>query len=102
MPTKHIVLVKIRADVTEEEVQRAIAPLAALQGQIPGLTAFSSGPNNSPEGGTQGFTHGFVMDFADAAARDAYLPDPRHAAAAAGFRAIREPEGGVLVVDYDY
>ena len=102
MPTKHIVLVKVRSDVSAEEVQRAFAPLAALQGQIPGLTSFSWGPNTSPEGRTQGFTHGFVMDFADAAARDAYLPDPRHQAAAAGLRTIREPEGGVLVFDYDY
>ncbi len=101
MPTTHIVLIKVRADVAPEDVQRAFDTLAALQGQIPGLLAFRGGANTSPEGRTQGFTHGFVMEFADAAARDAYLPDPRHQAAAAGLRAIREPEGGVLVFDFD-
>jgi len=102
MPTRHIVLIKVRPGVATKDVQRAFDALAALQGQLPGLLAFHGGANTSPEGRTQGFTHGFVMDFADAAARDAYLPDPRHQAAAAGLRAIREPEGGVLVFDYDW
>jgi hypothetical protein len=102
MPTRHIVLVKVRRGVPESEVRQAFDALAALEGQIPGLLSVSAGPNNSPEGRGQGFTHGFVMDFADASARDAYLPDPRHQQAAAGLRAIREPENGVLVYDYDF
>jgi hypothetical protein len=102
MPTRHIVLVKVRPDVPASEVQKALDALGALNGQVPGLLSFEAGPNNSPEGRTLGFTHGFVMDFADAAARDAYLPDPRHQAAAAGLRAIRDPENGVLVFDFDY
>ncbi|MBI3970323.1 MAG: Dabb family protein [Chloroflexi bacterium] len=101
MPTRHIVLVRVRPDVSQEEIQRAFDALAALQGQIPGLLSFHAGPNNSPDGVSQGYTYGFVMDFADAAARDAYLPDPRHREAAQGLRAIREP-GGVLVFDFDF
>jgi len=38
------------------------------------------GPNISPEGLGDGFTHAFLMTFADAAARDAYLPHPLHEA----------------------
>ncbi len=102
MPTRHIVLVKVRPDVPGSQVQQALDALGALKGQVPGLLSFEAGPNNSPEGRTLGFTHGFVMDFSDAATRDAYLPDPRHQAAAAGLRAIREPENGVLVFDFDY
>lgn len=102
MPTRHIVLIKVRPDVPERDVQQAFDALAALKGQIPGLIGFTAGPNNSPEGRTLGFTHGFVMDFQDAAARDAYLPDPRHREAASGLRAIREPENGVLCFDFDY
>ncbi len=101
MPTRHIVLVRVRPDVPAQEVQQALDKLGALQGTIPGLLSFHGGPNTSPEGASQGYTHGFVMDFADGAARDAYLPDPRHRAAAAGLRAIREP-GGVLVFDFDF
>ncbi len=103
MPTRHIVLVRVRPDVPADDIQRAFDALAALQGQIPGLLSFSAGPNNSPEGRAEGYTHGFVMDFADAAARDVYLPDPRHKEAAAGLRAIRETSpGATLVYDYDY
>jgi hypothetical protein len=39
-----------------------------------------AGPNNSPEGLAQGYTHAFIMTFADAAARDAYLPHADHKA----------------------
>lgn len=102
MPTRHIVLLKVRPNVPAAEVEKAFEPLAALKGQIPGLLSFTGGPNTSPEGRTQGYNYGFVMDFADAAARDAYLPDPRHAQAAAGIRGIREAEAGVLVFDFDY
>ena len=101
MPTRHIVLARVRADVPAEEAQRALDTLRALVGQIPGLLSCTGGVNNSPEGWDQGYTYGFVMDFADAAARDAYLPHPLHQQAAAGLRAIREPDG-VLVFDYDY
>jgi len=102
MPTRHIVLVKVKAGTPEADVTRAFDALAALKGALPGLTGFSAGPNTSPEGRTLGFTHGFVMDFADSAARDAYLPHPKHQEAAAGLRAIRDPDNGILVFDYDY
>ena len=101
MPTRHIVLARVRADVAPEEAQRALDALGALVGQMPGLLSFQGGPNNSPEGRAQGYNWGFVMDFADAAARDAYVPHPLHQQAAAGLRAIREPDG-VLVYDFDY
>ena len=101
MPTRHVVLVKVKPGIHETQIAEAIDALGALKGVIPGLLSFSAGPNTSPEGRTLGFTHGFIMDFQDAAARDAYLPHPKHQEAAAHLRAIREPENGVLVFDYD-
>ena len=101
MPTRHIVLVKVKPGTPDAQVTEALDALAALKDVIPGLLSFSAGPNTSPEGRTLGFTHGFVMDFEDAAARDAYLPHPKHQEAAAHLRAIREPENGVLVFDYE-
>jgi len=52
--------------------------LDGLREKIPGLLDFSGGPYSSPEGLNQGFTHGFIMTFADEASRDAYLPHPDH------------------------
>jgi hypothetical protein len=100
MTMRHIVLVRVRPDVSPQAVAEAFDALGALQGTMPGLLSFHAGPNTSPEGKDEGFNYGFVMDFADAATRDAYLVDPRHAAAAAGLRAIRAPEG-VLVFDLE-
>ena len=101
MPTRHIVLVKVKPGTPDSQVAEAFDALAALKGIIPGLLSFSAGPNTSPEARTLGFTHGFVMDFRDAAARDTYLPHPKHQEAAAHLRAIRDPDNGVLVFDYD-
>ena len=42
--------------------------------------------------GSQGFNDGFIMDFADEAARDRYLPHPAHKAA--GSRLVAALEGG--------
>jgi hypothetical protein len=74
----HMVLLKVRKDVPKEKLDRVFAELAALKGKIPGLLSFSGGSYSSPEGLNRGFTHGFVMTFRDAAARDAYLPHPEH------------------------
>ncbi len=94
---KHVVLVKVRAGTPEPRVGEVLAKLAALVGVIPGLLDFAGGANDSPEGKAHGYTHGFVMTFADAAARDGYLPHPEHRRVAAGLRAFAED---VLVLDF--
>ncbi|MFN0008684.1 MAG: Dabb family protein [Planctomycetota bacterium] len=74
----HVVLLRLRKTVPKAEIDRVFDRLAALKQRIPGLITFSGGAYSSPEGLHQGYTHGFVMTFADAAARDAYLPHPEH------------------------
>ena len=74
----HVVLLRVKKTVPKTEIDRVFAALAALKPKIPGLLTFSGGAYSSPEGLDQGYTHGFVMTFADAAARDAYLPHPEH------------------------
>jgi hypothetical protein len=89
---RHCVFLKFRADVTVEEKEAIFARLAALAEHLK-IEAMSFGENVSPEGLGQGFAHGFTMDFADSAARDAYLEDPAHKAA--GARLVEALEGGV-------
>jgi hypothetical protein len=74
----HLVVVKFKAGAGPETVAGLFAELEALRSAIPGLESFCGGPYSSPEGRNQGFTHGFVMVFSSAAARDAYLPHPEH------------------------
>lgn len=89
---RHIVLMRFRADVTAAEKQSIYDELAALRGHLRGILAMSFGANVSPEGLHQGFIDGFVMDFADVAARDAYLVDAAHKKA--GERLVAALAGG--------
>ena len=75
---KHVVLMRFRTDAIPSAIDEVFADLATLKDSIPGMIDFSGGPYSSPEGLNKGFTHGFVMTFADAAARDSYLPHPEH------------------------
>jgi len=94
---QHVVLLKFRSEVTQAQVDSAFEQVADLKNRIPGITAFVHGPNNSTEGLSQGYTHGFVMTFADAASRDAYLPHPEHQLVVAANKPLLE---SILVVDF--
>src|SRR5262249_31795174 len=73
----HLVLVKFSASKVHRMPELAAA-LDGLRKLMPGFLSCTSGAYSSPEGANQGYTHGFVMTFADAAARDAYLVHPEH------------------------
>lgn len=98
---EHIVLLKVKKDVSEERVGEVFAALAALQDAIPGILSFKWGPYSSDEGLHRGYTHGFVMEFETAAHRDAYLPHPEHERVKAIVGAVLE--GGIDgVVAFDF
>jgi len=94
---QHVVLVKFKAG-HDGLAAPLFAALADLKVKLPGMLAYRFGPNSSPEGLNQGFTHGFVMSFADAAARDAYLVHPDHEAVKAKYLPFVEK---VLVFDFE-
>lgn len=98
---QHIVLLKLKPGTTPKQKQALLDGLVALKrdGLIPGIEAISGGDDNSPEGKAHGFDWGFVMTFADAAARNAYLPHPAHKAL--GQNLLRPIADDVLVLDYD-
>lgn len=99
---RHCVFVRFRPEISAAHKQAIYADLAGLKPRIQGFLAFSASANVSPEGLGQGFDDGFVIDFADAAARDAYLVDDEHKAigstiVAAAVDGVR----GILVFDLD-
>jgi hypothetical protein len=99
---RHVVLLRPKAAATPAEIEAAIARVAALKGVVEGIVDVRTGANTSPEGLARGYTHGFVMDFTDAAARDAYLPHPRHKEAGAALVAVADGGiDGILVFDLD-
>jgi hypothetical protein len=75
---RHCVFVKFRPEIDIPGRAALYANLAELKTRIPGMLGFYSGPNASPEGLAKGFEEGFIADFADVAARDAYLADESH------------------------
>ena len=82
------------APATIAQIERAFA---ALERKIEAIEALEWGTDCSPEGKAQGFTHCFLLTFASAAGRDAYLPHPDHQA----FSALLRPHvDEVLVIDY--
>jgi hypothetical protein len=74
-----------------------------VKARVPGFLTVHVGTNVSPEVGMDKcYADGFIVDFADAEARDAYLADPGHQETGAGIvaAAVGGIEG-VLVYDLE-
>ncbi len=72
----HAFLFQWKPQATEAEKLQAATRILALQGQVPGIIEASYNANTSPR--SQGFTHGGVIKFRDAAAFKAYFIHPVH------------------------
>src|SRR4051794_26246840 len=93
----HLVLVKFPLHKTHRMAD-LVAALEALRNSLAGFLSCTGGPYSSPEGLNQGYTHGFVMTFADAAARDNYLTHPDHEKLKQAFLPDLE---GVVAFDFE-
>ncbi len=93
----HLVLVKFPATKAHRMADLVVA-LEKLRKLVPGFVSCTGGPYASPEGLNQGYTHGFVMTFTDAGARDTYLTHPEHDKLKAAFLPDLE---GVVAFDFE-
>lgn len=96
---RHVVVFRFTPEAPDSAIVEITEAFRNLESRIPGIISFEDGVNNSPEGLNDGFTHVFMLTFENAAARDAYLPHPEHAA----FGALLDELGvvdEVFVVDY--
>ena len=99
---RHCVFAKFRNDVPAAERMAIHADLEALRSVVDGMDTVHFSANVSPEPFARGFSHGFTIDFRDAAARDAYLVHEAHQRA--GARLVAALEGGIdglMVFDLD-
>ena len=96
-PLRHVVLFKFKPEVTKAQVQEVVDAFAALPKKIDTISDFEWGTDVSVEMKAEGFSHCFVVSFADAKARDAYLP---HAAHAEFVKLVGPRIEKVLVFDY--
>jgi hypothetical protein len=73
----HTVLLNPKPEVSQEEIATALRHVRDLQQAIPGILDVQAGANLNGSN-SKGFTHGFVMQFVDAAHLKAYAPHPAH------------------------
>lgn len=93
----HLVLIKFKDDINNNELQKVIDGAYELQ-KIPAVQDLNFSYNVSPEGLSKGYTHSLTMKFSQAKERDSiYLPHPIHQ----GFVKLFVPlTDSVLVFDY--
>lgn len=97
---RHIVLVRFRADLTDAEIAVLFGELRQIEGKVSGIRSICSGRSAGPEQMERGFRHGFVVDFDDWEALQAYQDNAGHQSF--GTRLIAHAEGGkdgILVFD---
>jgi Stress responsive A/B Barrel Domain len=95
---RHLVLLSFKPEAAAGDIDAVIAAFVVLRDQVPTVRGLEWGPNVSPEGLTQGYTHAFMLSFDDAAGRDTYLPHPAHLAFVERLKPVL---AAVLVIDYE-
>jgi hypothetical protein len=75
---QHVVMFKFKTSATQAQINHVADEFAGLKDKINVIVDFRFGENTSPEGLDQGFTHCFVVTFANTADRSTYLAHPAH------------------------
>ena len=96
----HIVLIRFQPSVSEAKIADLFSELHQIMGKVPGLLAITSGKSESPEQIERGYMHGFIVDFTDWTALQAYQDHPDHTRLGAGLVAAAQGGiDGILVFD---
>lgn len=94
---RHAVFFSFKESSSQADIDSVVDAFQSLPSKIGSIIDFQWGTNNSPEPLDDGFTHAFVLTFADEAGRAAYLPHPDHAA----FGGVLRPHmKDVFVIDF--
>lgn len=91
-----MVLVALKSDVSDAQIQQTIQELNGMTGQIPGLLSVSAGPNFTDRAGE--YTFGAVITLDDKAALEGYGPHPVHQAVAGKLGGLAN---GLMVLDFE-
>ncbi len=94
---KHVVMFKFRADAPQADINRVCDAFAELPNQIKTIISYEAGSDISFENLNQGYKHCFIVTFANAEDRDAYLVDEAHQEFV---KMLRPYVDGALVVDF--
>jgi len=95
---RHLVCLKFKETATADQIAEIEKCFPLLKESIEGIVSIEWGTNNSPEGLNKGFTHCFLVTFANDAARSTYLPHPKHQQFVDILKPLLED---VFVIDYN-
>ena len=93
----HVVFFRFKDNLSAEAKDRAVRNFLELEGKIPQILSIAGGENINDQNLNHGFTHCFILAFADEEARDIYLPHPEHLRVVEENRPLLEE---LLVVDF--
>ncbi len=96
-PYRHVVFFKFKNEATPAQVREIEQAFIELAGKVDTVKGFEWGTNVSPEGLNDGFTHCFLVTFADKAGLETYLPHPAHSAFVSRLKPLLDK---VCVLDY--
>lgn len=94
---RHILLIKFNDQASPQKLEELRSLFESMPSKVEGVTSVEWGLNDSPEGKNKGFTHSVLMNFADEAARQRYLPHPEHEALIEAFIPLLDD---IVVFDY--
>jgi len=97
MTLRHVVLFRFKDTSSPTEIGEVVRRFTELPKLVPGIDSLEWGENCSPEGLAHGHSHAFLLSFASAEARDAYLVHPDHVAFASWVQSIL---ASATVLDY--
>jgi Stress responsive A/B Barrel Domain len=96
---KHFVLLKIKENHTQHEVNKIFSILGELKNEVPGMMLMSYGKNLSEYHDSYGFTHAFSVDFIDKEFYRLYQQNPKYNHLLSHIHSVIH-ENGMIVFDY--
>jgi hypothetical protein len=90
---QHIVLLRLRPEISDAAIADLFAELHGIRDKLSGILAITAGKSESPEHMERGYMHGFVVEFTDWAALQAYQDHPEHKAF--GAKLVQAAQGGI-------
>lgn len=94
---RHVVCFKFKDGTPAAEIAEIEKAFAALKGQIDTIVDFEWGTSDNIEPLNDGFTHCFLVTFAEKKGLEVYLPHPAHEAFVAKIKPLLDK---VFVFDY--
>lgn len=75
---RHVVMFKYKEGTSAEDMAKVMRAFLDLKSKVDVIVDVEAGSDVGVENLSKGFQHCFIVSFADAAGRDAYLPHPAH------------------------